>query len=109
MRQQQLFDNSPIPTARARQSDPISSHMAAQIVESCGAADTQRANVLEYVREHPGQTSAEIAAGMGEQRHMPARRLPELRTAQLVRNGDVRMCAVSRRNGLTWWIVEATR
>jgi len=59
--------------------------------------------VLELVRKYPGRTSAELAAqSQGIDRWTAARRLPELRAAQLVRNGAERRCAVTGKRALTW-------
>lgn len=101
-----LFDNPPTMTAAARQSDPITSHLAAERVESTGNATHQRGIVLSYVQRHSGQTSAEIANGLNVPRHMPARRLPELRKAGMIRNGEKRLCSVAGTLAMTW---ESTR
>lgn len=88
--------------ARARNSDPMTSHLAADAVERKGNAATQRTLCLAEVRRMPGQTAAEIAAALGLERHVPSRRLPELREAGLVRNGDARRCDVQGTMALTW-------
>lgn len=95
--------------ARARGSDPETSRTAAHDVESSGVAHDQRQLCLEEVRRHPGQTAAEIAQAVGLERHAPSRRLPELRAAGLVRNGDARTCAVVGRVSMTWWAVVAKK
>lgn len=101
-----LFDDrSPAfrPVARSRNTDPRTSFAAALAVEASGGADTQRRRCLQIVRYRPGLTAAEVAELAGLERHVPSRRLPELREACLVSNGPARMCRVMRRRSLTWW------
>lgn len=88
--------------AGARRFDPVTSHEAAQEVEASGRAGNQRRLCLEEVRRYPGSTAAEIAAGLGLERHVPSRRLPELRAAGLVMNGEVRECKVMKTRSMTW-------
>ncbi len=90
---------------RVRNSDPISSHEAAEAVTESGLANAQAARVLEAVKEHPWLTSLELAAASGIDRYVLARRLPELRDAGYVLNGTPRPCKASRiggRNVTTW-------
>jgi len=91
--------------ARARVDDPVSSHLAAQDAERGGSASTQRLDVLNEVRRKAGQTSAEIAANLGLERHAPPRRLPELRDAGFVFNGNYKTCSITGRRSLTWCAV----
>lgn len=93
--------------ARARRLDPKTSHDAARTVERSGAAQAQRDACLDEVRRGPGQTAAEIALAVGLERHAPSRRLPELRVAGLVRNGEARKCVVMGRLALTWFAADA--
>ena len=88
--------------ARARKKDPSTSHEAAREVETSGRASGQRAICFQEALNHPGQTAAEIAKATGLERHVPSRRLPELREAGLVRNDDVRPCRITGRNSMTW-------
>lgn len=89
--------------ALARATDPLTSFQAAGHVERTGIAHGQRAKCLEIVNKHPGTTSGEIANLAEIDRHAAARRLPELRQAGLVRNGEQRMCRVSDTRQITWW------
>ena len=89
----------------ARTTDPATSHLAAEQVTASGVAKHQRELCLAAVQLSPGQTAAEIAASIDCERHMPSRRLPELRTARLVRNGDIRVCRITGSKSLTWWPV----
>lgn len=91
-------------TARARLSDPSPSHEAAHDVEASGRAANQRALCFSVVRESPGLTAAEIAERADLERHVPSRRLPELREAGLVVNGEIRVCRVGNRNSMTWFV-----
>ncbi len=88
--------------ALARTHDPATSHLAARLVEIAGVAGSQRCLCLEEVRRRPGQTAAEIAIATGLERHIPSRRLPELRDA-LVRNGAVKICGVTHNRSMTWY------
>ncbi|MBI1374088.1 MAG: winged helix-turn-helix domain-containing protein [Phycisphaera sp.] len=88
--------------AMARKNDPITSHQAADEVEASGRAASQRHRCLLEVWKKPGQTAAEIAVAADLQRHVPSRRLPELRKDGLVTNGPVRQCAVTGNPSLTW-------
>lgn len=88
--------------ARARREDPATSHEAAQGVETTGKAKDQRTICLERVRRCPGETAAEIAVALHIERHIPSRRLPELRDGGLVKNGTPRICGVMGRQSLTW-------
>ncbi|MCC7408378.1 MAG: hypothetical protein IT442_09910 [Phycisphaeraceae bacterium] len=88
--------------ARARKTDPITSHQAAEEVEASGRAASQRQACLLEVWKKPGQTAAEIAVATGLERHMPSRRLPELRKAGQVVNGPERICTVTGNPSMTW-------
>ncbi len=85
MEQPGLFDRPP----RAATRDPLSSHRAADELERSGRGARQAALVLELVRATPGLTSAELAARHGADRHMIARRLPELAQRGLVRRIEI--------------------
>lgn len=89
-------------TAKARTTDPVTSHVAAYNVEASGKASTQRRACLVEVRRHPSQTSGEIAQALGMERHIPARRLPELREAGLIKNGAQRKCTIMGTLMMTW-------
>lgn len=88
--------------AKARATDPATSHIAAEEIEVSGKASTQRRACLVMVRREPGLTSAEIAKELGWERHVPARRLPELRESGLVKNGITRKCSVMGTLMMTW-------
>lgn len=58
---------------------------------------------LAAVVAHPGRTSQELCEDTRLDRYVLARRLPELREAGKVRNGDNVRCSVTGRNAMTWW------
>ena len=88
--------------ATSRMTDPLTSHAAATTAERTGQAQRQRDTCLNQVRSRPGLTAAEIAGFAGLERHVPSRRLPELRRAGLVTNGETRTCAVMGSRAMTW-------
>jgi len=104
----QLFPNDPIPSglqcvsAKARRTDPDTSHEAARRADKF-AATGQRVRCLECVEGHHGLTSGEMADLLGVDRHVPARRLPELRDAGLVKSLAPRKCRSRGSTSLTWW------
>lgn len=89
--------------ARARSTDPHTSHEAADEAETSGRAAGQRKTCKNQVDREPGMTAAEIAAATGMERHVPSRRLPELREAGMVTNKEVRICSVTGRRSMTWY------
>lgn len=107
--QPDLFADTP----RARNSDPATSHRAAERVKLTGALGRQQALVRDLVQRFPGHTSAELAmhhalergqgaGGWALYRPMIARRLPELAPVH-VRKGEARVCDVTGQQSLTWW------
>ena len=94
---------------RARNTDPASSHEAAQ--RQCrGRANSDGMIVLACVKAMPGATSAELALFYGLNRNMVARRLPDLKERGLVfyRLGlddkrILRKCKVNGTNAVPWW------
>ena len=80
---------------------PPSQAVAAD-AESGGRAASQRHLCLLEVWKQPGRTAAEIARTACLKRHIPSRRLPELRRAGRVRNGVERACSVTGHSSLTW-------
>ena len=85
--------------AMSRRTDPDSSRQAARRHEQSGRLDSDRWRVLEALRRNPGASSKELAAREGLDRHMVARRLPDLERAGLVRRdcdgkGDTRWYAI---------------
>lgn len=88
---------APEPVARARASDPASSHEAAERMNR-GVANVQRQQVIDAVWKWPGRTSKELAKLDGElDRHEFGRRLPEAEDA-----GDVHLVAEGKAE-LRWF------
>lgn len=99
-----LFDHSDLLTARARKSDPVTSHEAARNHEASGRADSDRRIILAAVKKFPGHTACELFDLMDQEvkRHNVSRRLSEMRTAGLVRNGEARICTEAGTRQMTW-------
>lgn len=100
-----LFDAPPVrfpvtDTPRARRTDPVTSHEAADAIKASGELGRQQREVLDAVRRWPGLTSLELGARMNINRWQVARRLPELEPLH-VRKGERRR--VNGRRHVTWW------
>jgi DNA-binding MarR family transcriptional regulator len=89
---------------RARRSDPISSHDAADELEATGRLRVQQQVVLDAVHRFPGLTSRELAGQAHLDRYMVARRLSELQAGGLITRGPLRVCALGQRRAVTWRI-----
>ena len=87
--------------AKARRTDPSTSHEAAGLIERTSAG-TQREIIKGYVLSFPGHTCDEIAASVGLDRVATGKRLPELRDARLIGQGPIRKCHIKDRRMLTW-------
>lgn len=88
----------------ARNTDPLTSNLAASEVVASGLQAYQQRLAVAAVRAHPGHTSAELAQITGPDRYMLARRLPEC-IGYYVRacNQDAkRTCTVTGRKAMTW-------
>jgi len=75
----------------------------AEEVDSVRRRASQRHRCLLEVWKRPGRTAAEVAVAAGLKRHVPSRRLPDLRRGRFVRNGPKRPCAVTGNPGMTWF------
>lgn len=90
-----------IQTPAARNTDPQSSHIAAENITKSGRRVGQQAQVAQLVRLSPGSTSAELSRKTKKlDRYQIARRLPELKG---VRKGVPRHCGISKQLCETWW------
>lgn len=102
------FAISPLPcvvTPAARNSDPVTSHLAAEHVTKTGTRAHQQAQCAAAVRQFPGHTSFELAMLTDLERYMLGRRLSECETAGTVKRGEPKKCTVTGRLALTWWPV----
>lgn len=97
-----LMSHMPI----ARNTDPVSSHVAAYDVTARGTRNRQQRIVFRAVVEHPGRTSRELAALCPLDRYQVARRLPELEEVRMVQKGPARECEVNKRLAVTWIVGE---
>lgn len=88
--------------APARNTDPITSHLAAAHMQGSGALHRQQSRALAAVMNYPGLTSNELAKATGICRFELARRLPEVAEAGLVVRGAPKRCSVSGRQACTW-------
>jgi CRP-like cAMP-binding protein len=87
----------------ARKHDPDTSKQAAEAITASGKRDAQAKAVHLAVRGYRGHTSAELAKLCGYDRHMVARRLPELERLGLVQKGEARACSTTGKSATTWW------
>lgn len=102
MQQTTFLDGQDLTTpvvARARKSDPETSHLAAAEVENNGTAHDHRNIIAAYLRKHPGQTNAEIAEGSGLDYAQVHKRMKELEAMNLVIRGGKRYCTTEGRTG----------
>ena len=103
--------------ANSRRNDPESSKRAAELMEETDIRAQQTRAVLSMALQRPGSTAAEIADWLQIERHIPSRRLPDLRKAGKLVNGygtteqeikddtrrRMRTCKVVNKLSLTWW------
>lgn len=108
--QQLLFDadhSAPPPMAGlpAHRDDPPTSFAAARKIMSDGTRAKQKLDVLRAVIRHGGRTSRELAELTELDRHMVARRLPDLAEHEFVMRGPARKCTRSSKSllAVTWW------
>lgn len=111
-KQKTLFDEEPRITTRdlpAHRDDPQSSFQAAKRINLDGARHNQKAAVLRAVVRFGGHTSRELAVLADLDRHLVARRLPDLESDQLVTRGATRVCKESSKglSAVTWWATAA--
>jgi hypothetical protein len=89
---------------RARNTDPITSHLAAKDTQEM--AEKQRIEMLVFVVENSGHTSNELGELSNKyDRYQFGRRLSELRTEGLVANLHERPCGITGRKAMTWCAV----
>jgi hypothetical protein len=91
----------------AHRGDPATSYEAARRLVQSGKLTGQRKAVMEALLKCDGVTHAELGALMAVHWLIPARRLPELERAGLVRKGEPRLCNIKHSRCTTWWLTEA--
>jgi hypothetical protein len=102
----QLLSDQPV----SRTTDPVTSHLAEIEINATGQRATQQQMILDAVVANPGLTSSELTRKLKtNDRYVAARRLPELRNANLLTNGEPRKCMVTNRMALTWDVVSFQR
>lgn len=116
MSKESLFDMEssaygviPVGPARARNSDPETSHEAASRHNRSGKSKANCEIVLALVRAWPGMTSVELHGTQVDsclERHEVSRRLSDLERKGLVRKGPEKVCEVKRTKMVTWWVKE---
>lgn len=98
---------APALPAKARHTDPQSSHEAARKVTRSGQAQSDREAILAVLRSKNGLTAGEIARELGEgwTNVRVSRRTPEMEETGKVRRGAVRDCQVKNTSMVTWWVI----
>ena len=86
----------------SRLNDPISSHSAAEKLVESGHYGKQCTGVLLALVDNPGTTSMELSIAANLDRHLVARRLPDLEKGGVVARGTMRRCKVGNRLATTW-------
>lgn len=95
--------------AKARASDPASSHEAAQRMNESGAARAQAERIADLVfQAGQGITAYELEHQMAKDEHpltqvQILRRLSSIAGVRRGTEAEMRVCRVSRRKTLTWW------
>lgn len=81
-----IYSDPPLPPI-ARTNNPETSHLAAkEITESRGRQTLMRL-ALRHVRDNPGQTAGQIGDALGLHRSVIAKRLSDLKNAELIVQG----------------------
>ena len=93
------FDGILPPIARA--GNPDTSHMAAQEIMESGERQTLMRLALRHVRDHPGQTAGEIGDAFGLHRSVIAKRLSDLKNAELIVQGPA--VRTHGKSQVTWY------
>lgn len=88
-------------TPIARNTDPETSHQAAEFMRATGAGASQQQRILDMVRRLPGLTVVELAVQVGLNDHKVGKRLSDLANAKKIERGDERV--VGSLSYTTWW------
>ena len=96
-------------SARARASDPVTSHLAAAEVTANGTVQRHADIIHNYLRTHPGETNAQIAAGCGLTYIQVNKRMIDLERENRVIRGAAVKCPIHGRAMTTWLPKEAMK
>lgn len=96
----------------ARESDPITSHLAARDIVESGVFETQKEKVLALLEAYNDKygvapTSAELARWADLERVVTSRRLPDLEKTKRVKRHIFRTCTISKKLCTTWIAVDS--
>lgn len=93
-----------------RNTDPVTSHMAASEITISGVRADQCRQVLALVAMYPDRTSFELSARSRTlDRYQVARRMSDLEHAGVVRKNGKRNCCISGKKAVTWIVAEDWR
>jgi hypothetical protein len=97
-----------VETPAARNSDPITSHLAAEEITRSGLRGNQQRQCAEAVKQFPGHTCRELAALSRIPNEVLHKRLKECVTAGAIyHSAEPRECTVTRRKAMVYWSLQA--
>ena len=90
-----------------RKTDPSSSKEAAE--NNMETFKSQKAYILAELKNHEGSTSSELAYKIDPSnyyywRNICSRRLADLASDNKIKRSDIRLCNMSNRNAVTWYL-----
>lgn len=91
-----------IQTPNARNTDPLSSHIAGENITRSSKRSSQQEEALRLVKSYPGHTAAELAKFSLLDRYQLNRRLPEL-VGIYIQKGAMRECRILGSTCVTWY------
>lgn len=86
-----------IQTPNARESDPVTSHLAGDYVTDSGSRKRMMLRLVELVRETPNKTCRELEKANGYEVGQLSKRANEAEAAGLIARNLTRKCSVSGR------------
>lgn len=96
--------------ARARRTDPMSSHGAARDLFDTGIQGKQQLAASRLVQQHPGQSYLRLYEIHAQDSNRPGGELVfknavalMRRLSEVARRGDPAYCRIADRKVLTWW------
>ncbi len=99
-RDPEFLDAAPIYSAK----DPDTSRIAGEVLTRSGRRWSMKMRILKAMRNSDGWTSAELAHNHRLDRHMVARRLPDMEVDGLVYKGAARKCSTTGSRSVTWLV-----